>query len=150
VSNPHVDAATATYLERARIPLRLACNAGQSGPLVLSLWYLPEEGRLWCATPARARVARWLARDPRCGFEVAENTAPYRGVRGQGRARLDPARGDEILRRLVQRYLGREETPFARWLLSRREPEVAIALEIERMTSWDFTKRMSAAKEEGT
>ena len=142
------DAWIADYLERARIPLRLACVSGAGAPAVLSLWYLPDEGRLWCATPARARVVRWLERDPRCGFEVSENEAPYRGVRGQGRARLEPSRGAEILRRLVRRYLGSDETPFARWLLAREEPEMAIGIGIERLTSWDFEERMQARREE--
>lgn len=133
----------AAYLEAARIPLRLACASSSGWPCVLSLWYLPEDGRLWCATPARARVVRWLEREPRCGFEVAENDAPYRGVRGQGRARLDPARGDEILRKLLRRYLGGEDAPLARRLLARGEPELAIGIEVERLTSWDFTRRMT-------
>jgi hypothetical protein len=132
------------YLAAARIPLRLACVSRSGWPSIVSLWYLPEDGRLWCATPARAHVARLLAREPRCGFEVAENEAPYRGVRGQGRARLEPARGDEVLRKLVRRYLGSEDSPFARWLLSRGEPELAIGIEVERVTSWDFTRRMTA------
>lgn len=131
------------YLDEARIPLRLACNTPSGWPTIVSLWFLPEGGRLWCATPARAHVARLLEADSRCGFEVAENQAPYRGVRGRGRAHLDPGRGEEVLRALVRRYLGDEDTPFARWLLSRDEPELAIAIEIERMTSWDFTRRMN-------
>lgn len=135
------------YLAAARIPLRLACVSRSGWPSIASLWYLPEDGLLWCATPARAHVARLLEREPRCGFEVAENEAPYRGVRGRGRARLEPERGDEILRKLVRRYLGSEKTPFARWLLSRGEPELAIGIEVERMTSWDFTRRMTAAEE---
>lgn len=134
----------ADYLASARIPLRLACVSRSGWPSVASLWYLPEDGRLWCATPARAHVARLLGREARCGFEVAENDAPYRGVRGQGRAHLDPARGSEILRKLVRRYLGSEQSPFARWLLSRDEPEVAIGIEVERITGWDFTRRMTA------
>jgi hypothetical protein len=134
----------AGYLAEQRIPLRLACASRSGAPALVSLWYLPEGGVLWCATPARARVVRWLEAEPRCGFEVSGNEMPYRGVRGRGRARIDAARGDEMLRRLVHRYLGRDDTPFARWLLSRDEPEVAIAVEIERLSSWDFSARMEA------
>jgi hypothetical protein len=134
------------YLDEARIPLRLACLASGGWPTIASLWFLPEDGQLWCATPTRAYVSRLLAADPRCGFEVAENQPPYRGVRGRGRARLVPECGDEILRALVRRYLGGEQSPFARWLLSRDEPELAIAIEVERTTSWDFTRRMTAGE----
>lgn len=132
------------YLAAARIPLRLACHDAAGWPRVLSLWYLVEGGRLWCATPAHAHVVRMLERDPRCGFEVATNEPPYRGVRGEGRARIDRERGHVVLRGLVQRYLGSEETPFSRWLLGRREPEVAIEIEILRLGGWDFTRRMTS------
>ena len=132
------------YLAAQRIPLRLACATRSGAPALVSLWYLVEDGVLWCATPARSRAAAWVAAEPRCSFEVSGNDVPYRGVRGRGRARLEPARGGAILRRLVERYLGRDDTPFARWLLSRDEPEVAIAVEIERLSSWDFSARMEA------
>ncbi len=125
-----------------RVPLRLACRNRDGWPVLASLWFLPEGGRLWCATPASAQVVRWLEAEPRCGFEVSTNDVPYRGVRGRAVAQLDASRGDEILRRLVARYLGSEETPFARWLLSRGLPEMAISLAPESVTRWDFSRRM--------
>lgn len=137
-----LDAEAAAYLASTRAPLRLACHSVDQWPVLLSLWFLVEDGKLWCATPASANVARMLARDARCGFEISENAAPYRGVRGRGRATLDERRGKDVLRALVRRYLGTEDTSFARWLLARREPELAIAIEIERVTAWDFSARM--------
>jgi hypothetical protein len=107
------------YLAKAVIPLRIACVSSEGWPVVASLWYLHHEGALWCATPAEARVARLLGKDPRCGFEVGVNEPPYQGVRGRGRATLEPKRGHEILSQLVERYLGGEKTPFTRWLLER-------------------------------
>lgn len=135
--------AMADFLDASRIPLRLACTGSRGFPVIASLWFLPEGLRLWCATPASSAVARHLARDPRCAFEVAGDAPPYRGVRGQGRAELHPDRGREVLGLLVDRYLGSRETPLARWLLGRGVPEVAIALEARQLTSWDFTRRMA-------
>lgn len=132
----------AADLAALRVPLRLACSNGEGWPVLASLWFLPEGDRLWCATPASAQVVRWLAAEPRCGFEVSTNEVPYRGVRGRAVAHLDPSRGDEILRRLVARYLGSDSTPFARWLLSRGLPEMAISLAPESLTRWDFSRRM--------
>ncbi|MEJ2138717.1 MAG: hypothetical protein P8Y61_04565 [Gammaproteobacteria bacterium] len=68
---------------------------------------------------------------------------PYRGVRGQGRATLDDAIGAPTLTRLIDRYLGTRESGFARWLMARSNFEVAIQVEPEWMTSWDFSQRMS-------
>lgn len=130
------------FLDDARIPLRLACVGGDGAPLLCSLWYLRHEDSLWCATQRSARLAGWLANDPRCAFEVAGDDPPYRGVRGQGEAELSDAEGPAVLGRLVDRYLGTRESAFARWLLSRQQDEVAIRIRPAWMTSWDFTRRM--------
>ncbi len=133
------------FLEEVRVPLRLACNGPSGHPVLVSLWFVPFEGRLWCATQRSARVAALLARDPRCAFEVARESAPYRGVRGQGTAALDAERGADVLRRLIPRYLSDPDSGFARWLLRRADREVAIAIEPRSLVSWDYRERMSGA-----
>lgn len=131
------------FLDGAAIPLRLACLARGGAPLVCSLWFLRDGDTLWCATQRSARVVQLLARDPRCGFEVAGDSPPYRGVRGQGVARLSTSDGPAVLARLIDRYLGSRNTNFARWLLDRSADEVAIRVEPDWLTSWDFTRRMA-------
>lgn len=124
------------------MPIRLAGVDSRDHPLVLSLWYVWLDRALWCATAPKARILKLLRRDPRCGFEVAGDAPPYRGVRGQGRAQLVPERGAEILAVLVDRYLGTRDSQFARWPLARGAGEVAIRIEPEHVSSWDFTERM--------
>ncbi len=143
VRGPWSEQRVRAFLEDEALPLRLAFAASDGCPLVASLWYLFREEALWCATPTHARVVGLLEKEPRCGFEIAVNAPPYRGVRGRGHAQLDAARGSEILHALVPRYLGEAPTAFSRWLLTRSVPETAIRIEIERLTSWDFTDRMS-------
>jgi len=133
------------FLAGARVPLRLSCNGAAGTPMLASLWFVPEDGLLWCATPRSARVAQRLAEDPRCAFEVAEETAPYRGVRGQGRATLHDDRGAEILEHLIARYLEDPGCDFARWLRGRAADETAIAVAPARLLSWDFGERMGGA-----
>lgn len=134
-----------SFLERTRIPLRLACNAESGHPLLASLWFVPLEGRLWCATRDRARIVSAIWDDPRCSFEVSVETPPYYGVRGTAYATLHPERGEEILRVLIDRYLKDAQSPFAQWLLDRAADETAIALEPARLRSWDYRERMGAA-----
>jgi hypothetical protein len=86
-----------------------------------------------------------LREDRRCAFEVAPETAPYRGVRGQALAELHDERGEEILRLLIDRYLEDPTSRFARWLLSRARHETAIAIEPLALLSWDFRERMGEA-----
>lgn len=131
------------FLGEAEIPARIACIAGNGAPLVCSLWYQYADGALWCATRRGADVVAMLAREPRCAFEIAGDVAPYRGVRGQGRATVARADGPEVLGHLVDRYLRSRDSKFARWLLKRQSDEVAIRIDFEWLTSWDFTARMT-------
>jgi nitroimidazol reductase NimA-like FMN-containing flavoprotein (pyridoxamine 5'-phosphate oxidase superfamily) len=142
IQGPFSAAAIEAHLREAVIPLRLGVVSESGHPLVLSLWFVWRDGALWCATAPDARVIRLLRRDPRCGFEVAREAPPYCGVRGQGVAELVPERGGEILEALIDRYLGTRDSSFARWLLGRRDDEVAIRIAPERITSWDFRARM--------
>lgn len=131
------------FLLDAMMPVRLSCLSRNGAPLICSLWYLYDDGVIWCATQRSAQIARLLQADRRCGFEVAGDAAPYRGVRGQGRATLSDAAGPALLLRLIDRYLQRRDSAFAKWLVARQENEVAIGIEPEWFTSWDYTIRMS-------
>lgn len=131
------------FLRAARVPLRLGILDEDGGPRVLSLWYLWRDGALWCATSPKAWVVERLRADPRCGFEVAGDSPPYRGVRGRGRATLDPVCGEAILGALIDRYLGTRESRFARWLLARSVGEIAIRIAPEKLSHWDYSRRMS-------
>ena len=130
------------FLASARIPVRLAVNGASGHPVLASLWYLPQDDTLWCATQRGSRIVASLARDPRCAFEVASEAAPYRGVRGQALASLHDGRGEEILRLLIDRYLGDPSSRFARWLLGRARSETAIAVAPRTLLSWDYRERM--------
>jgi hypothetical protein len=132
------------YLDATVIPIRL-CGVDRSGwPRVFSLWYLRRDGEICCSTQARSVIASALAENSRCAFEIAADRPPYRGVRGRGLARVEPQPPDDILRLLILRYLGDEESSLARWLLSRRASEVAIRIVPSYLHSWDYTRRMNS------
>lgn len=135
----------AAFLARQMIPMRLAVHDSTGSPWVMSLWFLPDEGRLWCATNRQAKLVSFLQANPRCGFEVAGDMPPYRGIRGKGRGELVPERGGEILGRLLQRYGIDPASKLARTLLAKVDQEVAIAIVPSRISSWDFTERMAGA-----
>jgi hypothetical protein len=135
----------ASHLDRSLIPLRLAVHDSCGSPWVVSLWFLYENGALWCATNAQAKLISYLQADPQCGFEVAGETPPYKGIRGKGRATLVPERGGEILLRLLGRYGIDLDSTLAKSLLTKVEQEVAICITPSRISSWDFTTRMAGA-----
>lgn len=140
-----MDGSIENYLQQTVIPLRLAAADGAGWPVVLSLWYLYEGGALFCATPRLAKVVDYLRSEPRCGFEVAGDQPPYCGVRGRALATIDEQRGLEILERLLVRYVGDIDNPLARSLLGRSVAEVAIRLEPQGMSTWNFKERMAGA-----
>ncbi len=132
------------HLDEARFPVRLSFLDGDGYPRVLSLWFERRDRHLWCATQRTAVVARALSRDDRVGFEVAGDSAPYRGARGWGRTRLHPDAGSAVLGSLMERYLAPDD-PLIPRLLSRADQEVAIEIVPERWFSWDFSGRMGPA-----
>jgi nitroimidazol reductase NimA-like FMN-containing flavoprotein (pyridoxamine 5'-phosphate oxidase superfamily) len=129
-------------------PVRLACVGSDGFPRVVSLWYQYQDGRLYCVTHRDSQLARLLAAETRVGFEVAPNSPPYRGVRGQGRATLAPLGEHNTLNELLQRYLGGVDSPLANWLLSRSEEELLITIEPLRLFSWDYSERMAGLEHE--
>lgn len=136
---------TERFLESSTVPLRVACRTPDDEPWLLSLWYLYRDGALWCATGADADVVRYLRHDGGVAFEASTNNPPYRGVRGNGTASIDSDPEKQLLRELLERYLGGTDSTLARRLLSPDREEVRIRIDPARLYTWDFTDRMADA-----
>jgi len=146
-AHSQLDAAAAVeFAERAVLPLRVSTLDAHGYPHITSLWFLLEAGRFLCCTQRSAVVVRNLGRDARAGFELAVNTPPYRGLSGRADARIADRDPRRVLEALADRYLGDRDPGLRRWLLARVASEVVLELEPWRMTSWDFSSRMSATK----
>ena len=140
ISGPLGEAEVAEFLAASVIPIRLATQGRH--PLVQSLWFTFDGTRIWCSTQADSLLARRLSRDNACGFEVAADTPPYRGVRGHGVAEFHPDRAGDLLAELIDRYLDEDDASLADWLRSRLDNEVAIAITRLRVSTWDYSGRM--------
>jgi hypothetical protein len=130
------------FLDTIKIPLRLSCRTESGWPMILSLWFLYQDGSILCATREGAKVVSYLQAEPRCAFEIAGDLPPYCGVRGQARARIDRGIGVDTLKKLLLKYQGGLETPLAENLLAKSTDEVAIILEPANIYQWDFSERM--------
>ena len=130
------------YLDTIRIPMRIAIKTEDKWPWVISLWFLHQDGLLYCATQKQAKIVGHLENDNRCAFEIAADAPPYCGIRGKAKARIDESLGAKILEKLLVRYLGDTENELAKNLLSKKGTEVAIVLEPVRIYTWDFSQRM--------
>ncbi|MEM8561000.1 MAG: pyridoxamine 5'-phosphate oxidase family protein [Pseudomonadota bacterium] len=130
------------FLAETRFPLRLACVGEDGYPRVVSLWFLYQEGRLYCASNRTSQLVSMLRANTRVGFELGPNEPPYYGVRGQGNASLSQEGGADMLRRLLERYLDGVNSSLAKWLLSRSADETLITVTPTRWFSWDYRQRM--------
>jgi nitroimidazol reductase NimA-like FMN-containing flavoprotein (pyridoxamine 5'-phosphate oxidase superfamily) len=130
------------FLEQVRIPIRLACLTPGGWPALISLWYIYQDSLLYCATQESAKIIRYLENNNQCAFEIAADDPPYCGIRGKAIATVDDKLGEEMLEKLLLRYLGDTKNDLARNLLAKKDAEVAIVLEPTSIYSWDFRERM--------
>ena len=136
-------AAIQAYLEDARIPLRLAVNGSDGCPIVASHWFEYRGGQLYCVLHRDALVAKRLDATGCCGFEVAHESMPYRGVRGQANIALLPVPAGGQLKNLFARYGVKEDSQLATWLLGRIDEECVLCITPRWVSGWDYSERMS-------
>jgi len=130
-------------LDASVIPIRLAAVAPSGWPVIVSLWFVRSGEELLCATAATSSIVATLTRQGRCAFEVAGCEPPYHGVRGRATVTVEPDADLQVLRRLVERYVGSVGGAFATWLLGREAPEVVLRLDPVELSSWDYRARMT-------
>jgi hypothetical protein len=130
------------FLTKECVPIRLACITIANWPIAISLWYAYMEGKFFCATQKNAVILKYFSKNSKCGFEVAGDLPPYRGVRGWGHAKLNETRGSEILHILIKKYLKDEKSQLATFLLRRAENEVAIEIKLLSLFHYDYSNRM--------
>jgi len=134
-----------TYLDSSKIPLRIAVSRTLGPPIVLSVWFMRSGDELVGATRPTSTLIKCLERNSECGFEVAGDTPPYRGVRGSARVILDHENGSQVLDQLLARYLGSTQTPLGNKLRADAKDEVAFRLQPSLFVSWDYGNRMASS-----
>ena len=125
-----------------KIPIRIAYTKPNGSPGILSLWYVEVDGRIYCATQKNAKITSFLKIRPICGFEIAADKPPYKGTRGEGVARIIEEKGEEILKLLIEKYLGQKESKLSNFLKKKSKSEVAIEITPKKIFKYDYTKRM--------
>lgn len=128
------------------IPIRLSCRSTLDWPMVISLWYAYIDKKFYCATQNTAKIIKYLRRSPKCGFEIAGDRFPYRGIRGYGSVLILPDKGEYILRILLQKYFkGKETSALYKLLLSTKHLRNEVAIEITpfHIFEWNFKDRMN-------
>ena len=138
LSNSNID----QILSDTKIPIRLACIKSDGAPIIVSLWYICMDGKIYCATQKSAKIIYYLQNNPLCGFEIAPDKPPYKVVRVQGTAKILDAKGAEILNVLIDKYLGEKESTLSKFLKNNSKTETAIELTLQKVINYDYSKRM--------
>ena len=128
-------------LHDKKIPARISCIKPNGYPLVLSLWYVMKNNEIFCATQKNAKITSYLKKNPLCGFEIAADTPPYRGVRGDGIAEIHDD-GAKTLDILIDKYLGSQESNLSKLLRKNSSSEITIKIIPKNIIVYDYSKRM--------
>ncbi|KEQ57280.1 pyridoxamine 5'-phosphate oxidase-related FMN-binding protein [Marine Group I thaumarchaeote SCGC AAA799-B03] len=126
----------------AKIPIRLAYTNNVDVPNVISLWFMKIDDKIYCATQKSAKIISYLKKNPVCGFEIAADKPPYKGVRGNGSAKIIDDMGKNILQLLMKKYLGEKESGLSKFLKNNSHNEVAIEITPKNLFYYDYSSRM--------
>jgi len=130
------------FIPDSKIPIRIGFIKGNSTPAVVSLWYVCKNGKIYCATQKTAKIVSYLQKNSVCGFEIAADKPPYKGIRGEGTVRILNETGAYVLDILIEKYLGEKESTLSKLLRDNSKTEVAIEITPQKVFHYDYSKRM--------
>ena len=130
---------------KVKIPIRIAFMNSNKDPEVISLWYACINGKIFCATQKSAKIIKYLKENPICGFEIAADSPPYKGLRGKGIVKILENNGKKILRILMDKYLDDKESKLSQFLEDNSKTEVAIEITPKKIINYDYSQRMKGA-----
>ncbi|MDH3766513.1 MAG: hypothetical protein OER82_12005 [Nitrosopumilus sp.] len=133
------------FIPDIKIPIRIAFMESADLPAVISLWYVCNDDKIYCATQKTAKIVSYLQKNPPCGFEIAADKPPYKGIRGKGTVRILNETGAYVLDLLIDKYLGEKESTLSKFLRNNSKMEVAIEITPQKIFHYDYSERMKGA-----
>ncbi len=133
------------FIPDSKIPIRIAFMKSPTVPAVISLWYICNNDKIYCATQKTAKIVSYLKKNSTCGFEIAGDKPPYKGVRGEGTIQILNETGPYVLDLLIEKYLGEKESKLSKFLRNNSKTEVAIEITPQKIFDYDYSKRMKGA-----
>jgi nitroimidazol reductase NimA-like FMN-containing flavoprotein (pyridoxamine 5'-phosphate oxidase superfamily) len=130
------------FIPDVKIPIRVAFIKPNGTPSVISLWFEQIDGKIYCATQKSAKIISYLQKNSACGFEIAADKPPYKGIRGEGTVKILNDKGMDILKILMDKYLGEKESALSKYLKTNSNTEVAIEITPQKIYRYDYSKRM--------
>ena len=126
------------FIPDPQIPIRVCFIKSDRIPAVVSLWYVCNDGKIYCAVQKTAKIVAYIQKNSVCGFEIAADKPPYKGIRGEGSARILRNTGAYVLDLLIEKYLGEKESTLSKFLRDNSKTEVAIEITSRKISHYDF------------
>ena len=130
------------FIPDVKIPIRIAFIKSNGTPGVISLWYTYNDCKIYCATQKTAKIVTYLQKNSVCGFEIAADNPPYKGIRGEGTVKILNDKGMNFLEILIDKYLGEKDSTLSKFLRDNSKTEVAIEITPHKIFDYDYSKRM--------
>lgn len=132
-----------SFLNTQNTPMRVAVIDIDAFPMICSVWHHYHDQKIYAVAHKNSKLVRKLTTTPQCAFEIAPNEPPYKGVRGQAIAAITTENSDDTLTLLANKFLGDGYNELRNFLSSRSKDERVIKLQLNKITAWDFSQRMS-------
>lgn len=129
------------FLKTTTCPMRLAVKDTDDFPMICSLWHHYEGGKILAVTHKDSKLLGKLRLKPQCAFEIANNTPPYKGVRGQATCHISEE-AEKYLPLLMSHFLADKYHGLKAFLSNRIHEERLLTLHLHTITAWDFSGRM--------
>ena len=130
------------FIPDIKIPIRIGFIKSNGVPAVVSLWYVCNNDKIYCAAQKTAKIVSYLQKNPVCGFEIAADKPPYKGIRGEGDILILSETGAYVLDLLIDKYLGEKESTLSKFLKNNSKTEIAIQITPQKIFNYDYSERM--------
>jgi uncharacterized pyridoxamine 5'-phosphate oxidase family protein len=131
------------FLHAQKTPMRIAVLDHDEFPMICSVWHQYHDEKIYAVAHKNSKLIKKLKAHPQCAFEIAPNEPPYKGVRGQAISVVSTFDSEDTLNQLLKKFLGEGYKDLQNFLQARSDDERVIELRLEKVTAWDFSKRMS-------
>ena len=133
------------FIQDVKIPIRVSFIKSNNVPAIISLWYVWNSGKIYCAVQKSAKIVAYLQKNPICGFEIAADKPPYKGIRGEGTVQILNETGAYVLDLLIDKYLGEKESTLSKFLKNNSKTEIALQITPQKIFNYDYSERMKDA-----
>ena len=132
-----------SFIPDVKIPIRIGFAKSDGVSAVISLWYVCKYGKIYCAVQKTAKIVSYLQKNPVCGFEIAADKPPYKGIRSEGPIRILNETGAYVLDLLLDKYLGEIESTLSKFLRDNSKTEMTIEITPQKIFHYDYSERMN-------